>query len=233
MSKSNKSQLKFLHKASDIQYIWNAAQSLKVINHPEHDWISPNKYRALSKGKPCPYCGKKMVHGKEFHSTISKLVAIQKGYEYTNKSGKKVINNINETIFFHPNYLTLDHKINKARCPEKMFDYDNLEAVCWKCNREKGDNNSFKIQHIQQYLDSLADEALARYPVKAERSFREIPREGLDIIGKVDNENLYLFEDNDNKVLKRVLVGERPGKPVTIGALAKFCPYSNIILNDD
>ncbi len=45
-----------------------------------------------------------------------------------------------------------------------MFDYDNLEIICWRCNREKGDNNSFELQYNQDYLSSLADEALARYP---------------------------------------------------------------------
>ena len=50
-----------------------------------------------------------------------------------NYQGKKVINQINQ-IFFHPNYVTIDHIINKVRCPEKMFDFDNLQLVCWqKC----------------------------------------------------------------------------------------------------
>ena len=163
MNKIYKSELKILYKASDIQYVWDSSKNLDVINHPQDGWISPNQYRAKSKGKPCPYCGKKMVHGKDFHSTSSKKEAIKRGYEYVDKHGKKFINQAGD-FFFHPNYVTLDHKLNKARCPEKMFDYNNLEAVCWRCNREKGANNSFELQHNQKYLDSLADEALARYP---------------------------------------------------------------------
>lgn len=53
----------------------------------------------------------------------------RRGYEYINRWGNKVINQAGD-IFFHPNYVTLDHKHNKARCPEKMFDYSHLEAVC-------------------------------------------------------------------------------------------------------
>ena len=159
-----KSELKSLYKASDIQYVWDSSQKLAVINHPQYGLITPSQYRAKSKGKPCPYCGQKMVHGKDIHSTNSQKEAIERGYQYIDKDGKKAINQTQKGDFFHPNYLTLDHKLNKARCPEKMFDYDNLEAVCWRCNQEKGDDNSFELKHNQNYLDSLADEALARYP---------------------------------------------------------------------
>jgi len=163
MNKICKSKLKTLYKASEISDIWNASQNLAVINHSQYGWITPNQYRAKSKGKPCPYCGQKMVHGKDFSSTFSRYEAKVRGYEYIDKFGKKVINQTKDGRFFHPNYVTLDHKLNKARCPEKMFDYDNLEAVCWRCNQEKGDNNSFELQHNQLFLDSLADEALNRY----------------------------------------------------------------------
>ena len=44
-----------------------------------------------------------------------------------------------------------------------MFDYDNLQVICWRCNREKRDNNSFDLQHKRKCLDSLAEEALDRY----------------------------------------------------------------------
>ena len=163
MSRIRQSELKILYKAHDIQDVWDYGKRLSVINHSQHGLISPNKYRAISNGKPCPYCAKKMVHGKKNHSTSSRQEAIKRGYEYIDKFGEIVINNINNKIFFHPNYVTLDHKTNKARCPEKMFDYDNLEVICWRCNREKGDNNSFELQYNQDYLNYLADEALARY----------------------------------------------------------------------
>ena len=159
-----KSELKSLYKASDIQYVWDSSKNIASIEHPQHGLITPNQYRAKSKGQPCPYCGQKMVHGKDIHSTNSQKEAIERGYQYINKDGKKAINQTKDGVFFHPNYVTLDHKLNKARCPEKMFDYDNLEAVCWQCNQEKGDDNSFELKHNQNYLDSLADEALARYP---------------------------------------------------------------------
>lgn len=163
MNKICKSKLKTLYKASEISDIWNASKNLAVINHSQYGWITPNQYRAKSKGKPCPYCGRKMVHGQELYSTSSKKEAIKQGYEYIDKCGNKVINRAGN-LFFHPNYLTLDHKLNKARCPEKMFDHDNLECVCWRCNNEKGANNSFELQHNQNYLNSLADEAIVRYP---------------------------------------------------------------------
>ena len=44
-----------------------------------------------------------------------------------------------------------------------MFDYDNLQIMCWRCNRDKDDDNTFELQHTCEYLDTLAEEALARY----------------------------------------------------------------------
>ena len=162
MTKISSSQLRILYQASDIATVWNEGQNLPVIDHPQHGSISPNKYRAMYGGKPCPYCGQKMVQGKEIHSISSRQEALKRGYEYVDKKGKKVINAADKT-YFHPNYVTLDHKINKARCPEKMFDYDNLQIMCWRCNRDKGDDNTFELQHNCEYLGTLAEEALARY----------------------------------------------------------------------
>jgi 5-methylcytosine-specific restriction endonuclease McrA len=103
-----------------------------------------------------------MAHGKEIHSTSSRQEAIHRGYEYVDKRGKKAIN-ATSNIYFHPNYVTLDHKINKARCPERMFDYSNLQIMCWQCNSSKGDNNAFELNYNYEYLDALATEALTRY----------------------------------------------------------------------
>ena len=158
----NKSKLKTLYKASEIADVWNASQNLAIIEHPKHGLISPNAYRAMYGSKPCPYCGQKMAHGKDIHSTLSKQAALHLGYEYVDKQGKKVINRAGG-IYFHPNYVTLDHKTNKARCPEKMFDYTNLQIMCWRCNHNKGDDNTFELQHTCEYLDALAEEAKARY----------------------------------------------------------------------
>ncbi|MBD2576295.1 HNH endonuclease [Oscillatoria sp. FACHB-1406] len=159
-----KSSLKTLYRASDINRVWQASQNVQAIEHPERGFISPNEYRALYKGKPCPYCGQKMVHSQQLYSTTSKQEAIDRGYEYTDKLAGKVINQAGNT-FFHPHYVTLDHKINKARCPEKMFEFSNLEVICWRCNQNKGDNNTFELQHNLDYLNALADEALTRYPL--------------------------------------------------------------------
>lgn len=157
-----KSKLKTLYKASEIAEVWNASQNLAIINHPKHGLISPNDYRAMCNAKPCPYCGQKMVHRKELHSTLLRQEAVKRGYEYVDKWGKKVINQASG-VYFHPKYVTLDHKINKARCPEKMFDYSNLQIMCWRCNNNKGDDNTFELQHTCKYLDALAEQALARY----------------------------------------------------------------------
>lgn len=152
-----KSKLKTLYKASEIAEVWNASQNLAVINHPKHGLISPNDYRAM-----CPYCGQKMVHRKELHSTSSRQEAVKRGYEYVDKWGKKVINQASG-VYFHPKYVTLNHKINKARCPEKMFDYSNLQIMCWRCNNNKGDDNTFELQHTCKYLDTLAEQAQTLY----------------------------------------------------------------------
>jgi 5-methylcytosine-specific restriction endonuclease McrA len=162
MTKISSSKLRTLYKADEIAMVWNEGQNLPLINHPQYGSISPNKYRAMYGGKPCPYCGRKMAHGKEIHSTSSRKEAVERGYEYVDKTGKKRINYASN-IYFHQNYVTLDHKINKARCPEKMFDYSNLQIMCWRCNTDKGDNNSFELQHTCEYLEALATETLNRY----------------------------------------------------------------------
>lgn len=162
MATVTKSKLKTLYKANEIAEVWNASQNLAVINHPQHGLISPNNYRAMYSFKPCPYCAQKMAHGKVFHSTSSRQEAIKRGYEYTDKWGKKVINQASN-VYFDPNYVTLDHKTNKARCPEKIFDYSNLQIMCWQCNNNKGDDNTFELQHNCEYLNALAAQALAHY----------------------------------------------------------------------
>lgn len=158
----NKNELKLLFCANDIQLTWNASQNLKVIFHPLHGMISPVKYRQLGKGKPCPYCARKMVIGKDIFSTNSEKIAIDRGYQYLNSDGRKYINKAGSE-YFHPNYVTLDHKINKARCPEKMFDFDNLELICWRCNMEKGDNNAYELSYYSEYLSGLAETTISKY----------------------------------------------------------------------
>jgi hypothetical protein len=162
MTKISKSELSQLYCSEEISEVWNANQHLKVIQHPELGLISPNQYRTIGKDKPCPYCGKKMKHGEDF-KTASKKDAIKRDYEYVNNAGQKRFNQIG-SVFYHPNYVTIDHKINKARCPEKMFDYDNLQLICWKCNQEKGDDNTYDLRHTYDYLSDLVNEALNRYP---------------------------------------------------------------------
>ena len=119
MNSIQTSQLSSLYRASDIQNLWNSGKNLPIIDHPQLGKISPNQLRASFVGKPCPFCGKKMVQGKIAHSTKSKSEAIARGYQYKDANGNDYINNIN-SIYFHPNYITLDHKLNKARCPEAI-----------------------------------------------------------------------------------------------------------------
>lgn len=143
-----------LYDGKRINEIWQKNQDIPLINHDEKGWISPNEFRSLSKNKPCPYCGKKMVQGQEKYSTISKQVAIERGYGYKNSHGNIIFNRIGN-IYYHPNYITLDHKMNKARFPELMFDVNNLEAICWRCNQEKKDNNAFEIEKNLGYFNDL------------------------------------------------------------------------------
>ncbi len=152
-----------LYQAHEVQDTWNAAKGESVIEHPDKGLISPNQYRQMGSrlGKRCPYCGQKMTYGDSYKAS-SREEAIKKGFEYINKQGQKTINKA-QSIFFDRKYLTLDHKLTKARCPERMFDFDNLQFVCWECNQEKGSNNAFDVQYIFDYLDSLATEALNRY----------------------------------------------------------------------
>jgi HNH endonuclease len=162
MVKPNKSILANLFHAKDIQAVWQASQKLNVIEHPQQGFISPQFYRESSNNKPCPYCANKMVWGSENFTMKDRTVAVARGYQYLDRSGNPYINYAG-TTFFHPNYITIDHKINKARCPEKMFDYDNLELICWRCNQDKGDNNAYELQHSSKYLSSLANTSMSRY----------------------------------------------------------------------
>ncbi len=162
MARISKAELDRLYRGKDIQTIWDGAKTLGVIEHPELGYISPNQFRAIHVNKPCPYCGKKMVRGQDIHATASKEEAKKRGYEYLNSKGEKTINH-SGNIYFHPNYITIDHKINKARCPQKMFDFDNLQAVCWRCNWEKSDDNTYNSRYTRVCLNSLVEEALSRY----------------------------------------------------------------------
>lgn len=152
--KLKKLKLAGVYKSKEINEIWNNNQDEPLINHPQLGWISPNKFRSLYKNKPCPYCGKKMVQGREEYSTMSKQVAIERGYGYINNNGNLIFNQIG-SVYYHPNYITLDHKMNKARFPELMFDFNNLEAICWRCNQEKKDNNSFELENNLAYFNDL------------------------------------------------------------------------------
>jgi hypothetical protein len=168
MSKITKRDLSALYKGADINVVWRESRHLAVIDHPQFGKISPTEFRAKYVSKPCPFCGKKMTHGSAAYTTQQKE-AIARGYQYKDKNGSNFINRAGDShsgfTYFHPHYVTLDHKLNKARCPEKMFDADNLQAMCWKCNSEKGDNNAYELQHSLEYIQDLTDAAIERYPV--------------------------------------------------------------------
>ena len=156
-------RLASLYYSKEISDIWNRHRNKPLINHSQYGWISPNDYRSLYKNKPCPYCGKKMVQGNEY-KTNSQEIARNRGYEYENSKGELTINKIHgENIYFHPNYITLDHKMNKARFPELMFDSSNLEVICWRCNNEKKDNNAFEIEQNLDYFNTLYEVVDKRY----------------------------------------------------------------------
>jgi 5-methylcytosine-specific restriction endonuclease McrA len=164
MAEFNQQELAALYQSTDINLLWQTSQNHQMIDHPRFGKISPNQYRAKYNQKPCPFCGKKMVHGKSAHSTKDRQDAIARGYEYLDQNGKTTINRAGNT-FFHPHYVSLDHKINKARCPEQMFDYNNLQIMCWKCNNLKGDNNAYELQYNLDYIRDFTQETLRRYPL--------------------------------------------------------------------
>ena len=157
-----KLNLASLYDSKEISNIWNQHQNIPLIKHPKYGWISPNQYREMYANKPCPYCGQKMVQGKDNYSTTNKKIALSRGYEYKNSQGNLTINQIGNT-YYHPNYVTLDHKMNKARFPELLFDFNNLEVICWRCNNEKKDNNAFEIEQNLDYFNSLYQLVNERY----------------------------------------------------------------------
>jgi hypothetical protein len=157
----NKDYLKTLYLSYEISRVWRICQNEKVIEHSQLGLISPNELRSYFANTPCPFCGEIMVHGKKY-STSSQSEAIARGYQYINKENKKSINRAGNT-YFHPNYITLDHKMNKARFPDLMFECSNLKAVCWRCNQEKGDNNNYEVELIYDSYHLLAKETLEKF----------------------------------------------------------------------
>ena len=135
--------LSSLFDSHQISLIWKENSHKKLINHPQYGMISPNELRAKYANTPCPHCDKIMKHG-ESYKTNNKEEAITRKFYYFDSGGYRHFCNIGR-IYFSAQYVTLDHKLNKARFPDKMFDAENLEAVCWKCNHIKSDNNLFGI----------------------------------------------------------------------------------------
>ncbi|MEM8718596.1 MAG: HNH endonuclease signature motif containing protein [Cyanobacteria bacterium P01_G01_bin.39] len=135
--------LSSLFDAHHISLIWKESSHEKLIEHPQYGMISPNELRAKFDNTPCPYCDKIMKHG-ESYKTNSREEAIARKFYYLDSSGHKHFCKIGN-VYFSDRYVTLDHILNKARFPNKMFDAENLAAVCWKCNHIKSDNNLFGI----------------------------------------------------------------------------------------
>lgn len=154
--------LESLYEYGEIQQVWKNNRNNSLIKHPQQGWISPNKYRSMYANKPCPYCAKKMVQGKDEYSTNNINIAKKRKYEYVNSQGILTINQA-ENTYYHPNYVTLDHKLNKTRFPELLFDFKNLEVICWRCNNEKKDNNSFEIINDKEYYNALYQSSKAKY----------------------------------------------------------------------
>lgn len=167
-NRKNNKNLHALYKSKDISYLWSELRRERVISHPSRGLISPNEYRSIYADTPCPYCNKRMVQGQN-HQTNDKRFAIASGYQYEDENGKKRINTVkkrfSKSTYFHPNYISLDHKLNKARFPGEMFKAENLEAVCWKCNNQKGDDNAFLIISRQHRIEKLVSKTLNQYPL--------------------------------------------------------------------
>ena len=156
-----KEKLSTLYSYKEIDGVWSDNARKNVIDHPKYGKISPRDLRKKHAGRPCPYCGQKMVFGRRYIAR-SEMQARQKGYEYLDSKGNPTLNKAGSS-YFPKHYTTIDHKVNKARCPEQMFDANNLEVICWKCNTEKGNNNAYEIQHRIGYVKDLLRSARERY----------------------------------------------------------------------
>ena len=126
-----------------INQIWKENANARLIEHPQLGLISANALRAKFADTPCPHCSKVMKHGSPY-KTQGRAEAIVRQFYYFDQDGNKHFCRIGNT-YFSAQYVTLDHKLNKARFPNKMFDADNLEAICFRCNQIKSDNNLFGI----------------------------------------------------------------------------------------
>ena len=135
--------LSSLFSSSKISLIWEENGNAKLIAHPNYGMISPNAFRAKFANTPCPHCLRIMRHGNSY-KVQGREEASARNFYYLDSNGNRHYCHIGNT-YFSELYVTLDHKLNKARFPDKMFDADNLEAICWKCNQIKSDNNLFGI----------------------------------------------------------------------------------------
>ena len=46
-----------------------------------------------------------------------------------------------------------------------MFDYDNLQVICWKCNLAKGDNNAYDLHHCLIHNQQLVKQTIKQFPL--------------------------------------------------------------------
>lgn len=133
-----------LFNARKINKIWQENSHVNLIDHPQLGMISANALRAKFADTPCPHCSRIMKHGSSYKTQENVEAIARQFYYFDDRDGERHFCKIGNT-YFSDRYVTLDHKLNKARFPNKMFDPDNLEAICFKCNQIKSDNNIFGI----------------------------------------------------------------------------------------
>ena len=85
------------------------------------DGLLPAKnIRSLGIGKPCACCGKPMTQNKWSQTSVNGWLPEDGWWK-------------------NPRNVTIDHRYPKSLFPELMFEPDNMELVCHKCNQDKGD----------------------------------------------------------------------------------------------
>lgn len=84
------------------------------------DLIPAKNIRQYGLGKPCSCCGKTMTRDKWSKTPINGW--LQKDGWWKN-----------------PCDVTIDHRYPKSLFPELIFDLDNMELICFRCNQDKGD----------------------------------------------------------------------------------------------
>lgn len=88
------------------------------------DLLPARELRRYGSGKPCACCGKIMTYAQRSSTPVDGWLQ-EDGWE--------------DGWWKNPRNVTIDHRYPKSLFPDLMFDINNMELICHRCNQDKGD----------------------------------------------------------------------------------------------